>query len=54
MNLLTFILPESSTFNMSYFMGSLRKEADSPTLSMDEAKARLLTKRVVKQLKKRG
>ena len=31
-----------------------RKEADSPTLSMDEAKARLLTKRVVKQLKKRG
>jgi PHD/YefM family antitoxin component YafN of YafNO toxin-antitoxin module len=30
-----------------------RKEADSPTLSMDEAKARLLTKRVVKQLKKR-
>ena len=31
-----------------------RKEADSPTLSMDEAKTRLLTKRVVKQLKKRG
>ena len=31
-----------------------RKEADSPTLSMDEAKARLLTKRVIKQLKKRG
>jgi len=31
-----------------------RKEADSPTLSMDEAKARLLTKRVVKQVKKRG
>lgn len=31
-----------------------RKEADSPTLSMDEAKARLLTKRVVKKLKKRG
>lgn len=31
-----------------------RKEADSPTLSMDEAKAHLLTKRVVKQLKKRG
>jgi hypothetical protein len=24
MNLLTFILPESSTFNMSYFKGSLR------------------------------
>jgi PHD/YefM family antitoxin component YafN of YafNO toxin-antitoxin module len=31
-----------------------RKEADSPTLSMDEAKARLLTKQVVKRLKKRG
>jgi len=27
MNLLTFILPESSTFNMSYFKGSLRLQA---------------------------
>ena len=29
-----------------------RKEADLPTISMDEAKARLLTKRVVKRLKR--
>jgi hypothetical protein len=42
MNLLTFILPESSTFNMSYFKGSLRESVKKYASVMLDEKRRLM------------